>query len=197
MAEGRRGEHGRIRLRGPDDMSPAERAEFEANPTARTNIARLFRVAEKLGPAIGAFNLVMATGITVPPLERELVTLAVLFLQRGEYEIAQHREVAKMMGIPEAKVQAVEEERYGDPMFSERERALLAFARQVVRSVRVDDLVYNAVAAFYDDRQIVELTVVIGNYMMLARITEVAELSVDGVQGASFWKDRLNGPGGD
>ena len=92
------------------------------------------------------------------------------------------------MDISDAKVAAIAQERYGDPIFTDRERALLAFTRQVVRAVRVDDAGYRAVAAFYQPRQIVEATIIIGNYMMLARVSEVAELPVDGSAGAAFWK---------
>jgi hypothetical protein len=56
--------------------------------------------------------------------------------------------------------------------------------------VRVDEATFNAVAAFYTGRQILETTYVIGNYMLLTRLTEVAELEVDSVAGADFWKDK-------
>lgn len=180
----------RIPLRAPEDMGPEELAAYNAKPEARINISRLFAVAETLAPHIRDTNMAMATSITVPSLERELVTLATLHLERGEYELAQHREVAKMMGIPQEKLEAIAGERYSDPVFNERERALLAFTRQVVKAVRVDEAAFNAVAAFYDGRQILETTFVIGNYMLLARMTEVAELEVDSVLGANFWKDK-------
>ncbi|MBG6119985.1 MULTISPECIES: carboxymuconolactone decarboxylase family protein [unclassified Sphingobium] len=181
---------GRIRLRTREDMTPDQQADYDEKPTSRTNLSRLFAVADTMYPHLRALNLAMATTITLPHAEREVVALATLFLERGEYEIAQHREVARMMGFSDEKVRAIEEQRYGDPMFDARERALLAFTRQVVKSVRVDEYVYAALAAFYDDRQIVETTYVIGNYMMLARISEVAELPIDGVVGASFWKSQ-------
>lgn len=182
--------HGRIPLLDPKDMTPEQRKSYENNPTARTNIARLLGQAPTLAPQVAAFNMVMAKEITVPPLEREIVTLAVLHLDRGEYEWAQHLEVAKFMGIPSAKVEAIAADRFGDPIFNDRERALLAFTRQVVKTVRVDDFAFNAVAAFYTPRQIVETILVISNYMMILRVTEVAELPIDGVVGADFWKDK-------
>lgn len=178
----------RIRLRERSDMTPEQQELYDTNPTARTNIARLFQVAPTMAPHLTALNLAMATQITVPQLEREIVCLATIHLDRGEYEIAQHNEVARMMGIPDEKVKAIAEQRYGDPVFSARERALLYFTRQVVRQVRVDGPTFDAVAAFYDHRQIVETVFVISNYMMILRLTEVAELPVDGTVGASFWK---------
>lgn len=180
----------RVRLRQPEDMTPAERAAFEAKPSRRNNISRLFAVAETLTPHLTALNEAMATTITVPALERELVCLATLHLDRGAYEIAQHIEVARMMGIPDEKVAAIADERYGDPVFSDRERALLAFTRQVVKTVRVDDFVFDAVGAFYNSRQILELVYVISNYMMILRLTEVVELELDGTSGAGFWTER-------
>jgi len=180
----------RIPLPEREDMTPEQQHEYDTNPTARTNIARLFKVAPTMAPPLGALNMAMATSITVPPLEREIVALATLHLERGEYEIAQHLVVAEMMGIPKAKVDAIANERYGDPVFTDRERALLAFTRQVVRSVRVDDPTFAAVAAFYDPRQIMETVFVIGNYMMILRLSEVAEIPVDGTDGASFWKNQ-------
>ena len=101
-----------------------------------------------------------------------------------------HLKVAERMGIPKAKVDAIAHDRFDDPLFTERERALLAFTRQVVKDVRVDGPTFNAVAAFYTPRQMVETILVISNYMMILRVSEVAELPNDGNVGADFWKDR-------
>jgi alkylhydroperoxidase family enzyme len=180
----------RIPLIEPEDMTPEQRAAYDAHPHARTNLGRLLGQAKTLGPAFTRFNELMATTITVPPLEREIVTLAVLHLERGEWEWQQHLTVAEILGVPKAKVEAIAAERFGDPVFTDRERALLAFTRQVVKTVRVDDPTFNAVAAFYDPRQMVETILVISNYMMILRVSEVAELPLEGDAGAGFWKDR-------
>lgn len=180
----------RIPLLTPDEMTPEQRAAYDANPHTRINLGLLLAQARTLGPAFTKFNEIMATTLTVPPLEREIMCLATLHLDRGEYEWAQHVKVAEMMGIPKAKVDAIAAERFGDPVFTDRERALLAFTRQVVKMVRVDDPTFNAVAAFYDPRQIVESILVISNYMMILRVSEVAELPIDGTGGADFWKNR-------
>ena len=179
----------RIPLLDPQDMTPEQRAAYDSAPAKRTNLGRLIAQAPTLGPALAHFNEVMATSIAVPPLEREVVTLATLHLQRGEYEWVQHLKVAERMGIPKAKVDAIAHDRFDDPLFTERERALLAFTRQVVNDVRVDGPTFNAVAAFYTPRQMVETILVISNYMMILRVSEVAELPIDGNVGADFWKD--------
>lgn len=181
---------GRLRLPRREDLSPEAQRDWDANPSANTTLSRLLDLAPTMSPHLRALNVAMATTITVPPMEREVVCIATLTLERGAYEIAQHRVVAARMGISEEKFAAIEHERYGDPLFTPREKALLAFTRQVIKTVRVDDATFAAVSAFYDDRQILELTYVITNYMMLARLSEVAEVPIDGTSGADFWKNR-------
>lgn len=178
----------RIPIVAVEDLTPEQRDRYDNSPGGKLNLSRLLAHAVSMQPGIGMAVQGMMSGIEVPPLERQICVLAVLHLDRGEYEWAQHMQVSKAMGIPDEKVQAIANDRFGDPIFNDRERALLAFTRQVVKTVRVDDFVFNAVAAFYSPRQIVELIHVIGLYMLFARVSEVAELEVDAVLGGEFWK---------
>lgn len=178
----------RIALPRPEELTQEQREQYENAPGAKNNLFLLLSHARTMQSGFGAAIRAMMTSIEVPALERQVCVLAVLNLERGAYEWAQHMQVSKAMGITPEKVSAIAEERYGDPIFNDREKALLAFTRQVVKTVRVDDFVFNAVAAFYSPRQIVELIDVIGIYMMLVRVSEVAELEIDVLIGGDFWK---------
>ena len=178
----------RIPLVAVEDLTPEQRDRYDNAPGGKLSMSRLLAHAVSMQPGVGMAVQGMMSGIEIPPLERQICVLAVLHLDRGEYEWAQHLQVSKSMGIPDEKVAAIANDRFGDPMFNERERALLAFTRQVVKTVRVDDFVFNAVAAFYSPRQIVELIHVIGIYMLFVRVSEVAELEIDAVLGGDFWK---------
>lgn len=178
----------RIPLVAVEDLNAEQRDAYDNRPGGKLNLSRLLGHAVTMQPGISTAVQGMMSGIEVPPLERQICVLAVLHLDRGAYEWAQHMQVSKMMGIPDAKVEAIADDRFGDPVFDDREKALLAFTRQVVKTVRVDDFVFNAVAAFYSPRQIVELIHVIGLYMLFVRVSEVAELEIDAVMGGDFWK---------
>jgi hypothetical protein len=178
----------RIPLVAVEDLTPEQRDRYDNAPGGKLSMSRLLAHAVSMQPGVGMAVQGMMSGIQIPPLERQICVLAVLHLDRGEYEWAQHLQVSKSMGIPDEKVAAIANDRFGDPMFNDRERALLAFTRQVVKTVRVDDFVFNAVAAFYSPRQIVELIHVIGIYMLFVRVSEVAELEIDAVLGGDFWK---------
>jgi alkylhydroperoxidase family enzyme len=178
----------RIPLVEIGDLSPEQRDAYENSPGGKLNLSRLLAHAQSIQPGIKLAVEGMMTGIEIPPLERQICVLAVLHLDRGAYEWAQHVEVSAAMGISDAKVAAIADDRFGDLLFGERERALLAFTRQVVKTVRVDDFAFTAVASFYSPRQIVELIHVIGLYMLFARVSEVAELELDAIAGGAFWK---------
>lgn len=171
-----------------EDLTPEEQDRYHNAPGGKNNLGLLLAHARTMRTGLGSAVQAMMTGIEVPPLERQVCVLAVLHLDRGAYEWAQHMEVSKAMGINPAKIAAIADDRFGDPAFDHREKALLAFTRQVVKTVRVDDFVFDAVKAFYSSRQIVELIHVIGLYMLFARVSEVAELELDAVIGGDFWK---------
>lgn len=161
-----------------------------------TSLGRLMAQAKVMGPAFTAVTRVMIDGLDIPPLEREIMCLATLHLERGEYEWHQHMKVAEIMGVPKAKVEAIANDRFGDAVFTDRERALLAFTRQVIKTVRIDDPTLKAVQAFYTPRQIVESTLVIGIYMTLVRVSEAAELPLDPTtSGEKFWKSQAGKSG--
>jgi alkylhydroperoxidase family enzyme len=66
--------------------------------------------------------------------------------------------------------------------FSESERAALAYADSMTRDIVVPDAVFDALKPHFDDRQIVELTVLIGSYNMNARVMQALRLDLEPVE---------------
>lgn len=172
-----------------EDMTPEQRQNYETSPGGKGSLALVLAHSQAMGPGFNLATKGMMTGITIPPLERQICVLATLHLDRGAYEWAQHMEVSRAMGIPPEKVEAIADDRFGDKVFSHREKVLLAFTRQAVKTVRVDDFVFNELAAFYTPRQIVELIQVISLYMMFVRVSEIGEVPIDAIIGGDFWKE--------
>src|SRR5262249_8583880 len=54
--------------------------------------------------------------------------------------------------------------------FGERDRAVLAYADSMTRDVDVPDAIFENLKEFFDERGIVELTILIGTYNMHARV---------------------------
>jgi 4-carboxymuconolactone decarboxylase len=59
------------------------------------------------------------------------------------------------------------------------QRSVLRFTEEVVRDARASDATFAAVAETLSPREIVELLMVIGQYMMLARVMATVDLELD------------------
>src|SRR3546814_14889736 len=85
----------RIPLVEVDELTPAQRDAYDNKPGGKLNLSRLLAHAVSIQPGIGLAVQGMMTGIDVPPLERQICVLAVLHLDRGAYEWAQHMEIGR------------------------------------------------------------------------------------------------------
>ncbi len=118
----------------------------------------------------------LLTQTTLDPLLRELVILQVGRLA-ARYEWEQHVPIALACGATEEQVAALDRGEYA--AFPPLHRAALAFTEALVRDGEVDDATYAALAAELDDGQIVELAVVAGHYLGLARLMTALRIDPD------------------
>jgi 4-carboxymuconolactone decarboxylase len=101
---------------------------------------------------------------------REIVIIRVGYLNRTDYVVKQHVPVLSIPeGLSKQESDALTDWR-GSAFFSPRERAALAYADAVTRDIAVSDSVFDALRPHFDERQIVELTVLIGIYNMHTRV---------------------------
>lgn len=112
------------------------------------------------------------------PILRELVILRVGYLSDAKYEIHQHLVVARHVGVSAVKIEAAQ--RGPDAAaFSGLERAVLRFTDEVVKEVKASDAAYEAVAKHLSHREIAELLLTIGFYMMVSRFLENLEVEIE------------------
>src|SRR4051812_9843782 len=113
----------------------------------------------------------LLSDLDLDPLLRELAILRVARLTpHAEYEWVQHVGIAKAVGATDAQIQALERDDIGAETFFPAAKVVLAFTSEVVRDARASDATLESVGRFLSPREIVELLMVIGNYMMVARV---------------------------
>jgi 4-carboxymuconolactone decarboxylase len=114
---------------------------------------------------------------------REIVIIRMGHLARCDYVLRQHvPSLALADGLTRAECDALANWQ-GSKFFDARERAALAYADTMTRDIAVPDDVFAAVKRNFNDRQIVELTVLIGTYNMNARVLRALELDLEPVAG--------------
>ncbi len=115
---------------------------------------------------------------------RELAILRVARLTPGaEYEWAQHVPILLAVGGTDAQVAALEADDVEADALGENGRLVVRFTTQVVLDATPDDATFAAMSARFSTAEIVQLLLVIGNYMMVARVMATAQLEVDAVLG--------------
>ncbi|GAA5152109.1 carboxymuconolactone decarboxylase family protein [Pseudonocardia eucalypti] len=121
------------------------------------------------------FGGALLNDLALDPKLRELAILRVGLLA-ARYEWEQHVPIALAVGVTEGQIAALEAGRLDE--LDELTRAVLDFVDGVVAG-EVDDARYAAVAAHLPDRELVELTLVAGHYLMLARMMVTLRIDSD------------------
>src|SRR5262245_5570295 len=107
---------------------------------------------------------------------REIVIIRVAKLNGATYVVKQHvPELALAEGLTRQECDALVDWR-SRPFFSERERAALAYADAMTQTIAVPDAVFEALKPHFSQRQIVELTVLVGTYNMQTRVLRALEI---------------------
>jgi len=108
---------------------------------------------------------------------REIVIIRIGYLARCEYVLRQHvPALALADGLTREECDALADWQ-GSKFFTARERAALTYADTMTREIAVRDDVFSGVSRHFDDRALVELTVLIASYNMNARVLQA--LAVD------------------
>ncbi len=101
---------------------------------------------------------------------REIVIVRVAHLNRTTYVFKQHvPQLSAPEGLSDAECDALADWRQAKS-FSAREQAALAYTDAMTRDIAVPDEVFDALRPHFSERQIVELTVLIGLYNMHTRV---------------------------
>ena len=169
----------RVRLNQPADLPQSHRWLLE-RLEKRGGLLNIFRAMSHSPEALLRFmrfgNYFLEDGKVDPKL-RELAILRAGFLCRAPYEVSQHIAFGRRTGLTAPHTPPTA---HPPPALSHtREGPGLTCAPPPTADARVTDAAFDALRAFMDDEQIVELTMVTGFYNMVSRILNTLEVDVD------------------
>ncbi len=165
-----------------DDAQPAVRTALERLPP----LAVFATVANAQGSFVNwlRFGGDCLNGELFDPVLRELAILRVARMTPGAgYEWAQHVPILLAVGGTDEQVAALERDELDSPALGEDGRLVVRFTSQVVSECTPDEETYAAMSARFSNDELVQLLLVIGQYMMVGRIMATAQLEVDAVLG--------------
>lgn len=115
----------------------------------------------------GAFSGTLLYRGELSGREREILVLRTGWLCRSEYEWGQHVPIGKTAGLTDEEVAAIG----GGPVAASLtliECALMAAADELHERSRISDATWGVLAGHYDDKQLIEICMVVGQYHLVA-----------------------------
>jgi 4-carboxymuconolactone decarboxylase len=136
------------------------------------------------------YGAALLTQLELDPLLRELAILQVAHLVDSPYEWVQHVVITREVGGADAQIDAIERDADSDPSFSEDQQRVLAFAREVILEGAAGEAAVGDLASRIGTRGVVELLLVIGHYMAIARLIATTGLQPETPVGLSLTERR-------
>jgi alkylhydroperoxidase family enzyme len=111
------------------------------------------------------------------PRLRELIVLRVARRTRSQYEWVQHAKLSQRYDVTPEEVEAIA--RDDEAVFSDLEVDVLRATDQLLEGYRVDDEIWERLAAAFDEKTRLELLFVVGTYTALAMVFNGVGVELD------------------
>lgn len=147
-------------------------------PTNSLNVNKMMAHAENSVRHFMRLGSSLLSQVKLDARLRELSILRIATLCNSHYEWYQHEKMAREVGVSEEKIAGVK----GGPgsgCFDDLERLVLKYTDEVTLQVKSTDETFHALAERLDHRELVELTLTIGFYNMVARFLENTEVQIE------------------
>ena len=157
----------------PSEMSPAVRRSYDAFPK-KLNIVRMMAHLGECYTPLFQLGGAILTKQKLSPRLRELAILRVAKATGAGYEWTQHAPIAIACGATDEQVEALERGDVVADCFGAGERNVLAFCDELIDHTRPDDETLAAVSSFLSHQEVLELTLTVGFYQLMAQLMETS-----------------------
>jgi alkylhydroperoxidase family enzyme len=156
---------------------------------AKANVFAMMAHADSCVKPVMKLGGTLLGKLKLDPKLRELCLLHAVKLEGGDYEWLQHVPIARDLGCTDEQIAALDDGDDAAPCFDAREQAALQFTREVVLDVKASDETLAEIRKHLSEREIVELILMAGFYIMLARLTETLGVENDPPLGSALVRD--------
>jgi alkylhydroperoxidase family enzyme len=168
-----------------EKASPEVREMLGRLPTP-ANIFNMMAHAETLLKPTMKLGGAMLGKMQLDAKLRELCLLHAVMLARGEYEWMQHVPIAFALGATQPQIEALAKGDDRAACFDAGEQAALVLTRELVVDGKGSPAALEALRRHLSDREVVELIMMTGFYVMLARLTETLKVENDPPMGEAL-----------
>lgn len=165
------------------DLAPEDRDIYDDLLAQRGEVINLFRALAHtpgLLRRLLGYSTALRQTLRLDPWLRELAILTVGRVTGVEYEFTHHWHIARSLGVPREKLEALEGSHVEDsPLWTGEERAVVRYSAEVTRGVATREETFRALRRFLDVPRLVELVQVVAYYNMIVRILGPLEIDLE------------------
>jgi len=142
------------------------------------NIFRMLAGGEGLLPAFSRFGGYLLNKTQLDPVLREIAILRVGVRCGASYEVHQHEAISRQVGMSEALIAAVHDGPDATGL-DDPQREVLRYTDDLVANVRASDETMQPLIARLSTRELQELTITIGYYLLVSRYLETFGVDIE------------------
>ena len=168
------------RVRYADTNDPAVKPVWDKLGFVQDNLFRMLAHAPSTFGPLGDLVHAMLGGLSLDIRHRELAIMHVDHVRNAFYGWAWHFAIARdEAAITEEQLAALQKGDICSPLFSDEDRTILAFIDEQIRNGVVSDETFRTARAYVDDRQLIELIIVNGAYVLIGNVMETTKLQLE------------------
>ena len=143
------------------------------------NLHRTQGLAPKLAKARRDLAYAIRFETKLPAALREMAIIRTSQILDSEYERNQHIPLAKVCGVTDAQLGALEAWESSN-LFDDKARSMLRYVEaMILAGGEIDDEIFAALSKQFSPQEIVEITIIVGNYFATGLLTKALKVKVD------------------
>jgi 4-carboxymuconolactone decarboxylase len=163
-----------------DQLDPEDQKYYDEIAGSRGSIRGPYGVllhSPELAARVAATGAYVRFNFDMPESLKEVVILATAREAKSQYEFSAHARLAREAGVSEDTIRVLAEGRAPDGLSGDEE-VLVRFATELLRERKISDASFNRVKDKWGDRGAVEVTGLIGHYLLVAQILAAFEVEL-------------------
>jgi alkylhydroperoxidase family enzyme len=160
----------------------AESGNEETNATlekmAPLNIFRMMAHSGKMLDRFTSLGTHILGRTELDDVLREIAIIRVGVLSKASYEVYQHERIGRQIGMSDDLIAAIHEGPNA-AAFDEMQALVMQYTDDVVKNVRASDATFNPLSDRLSHKEMQELTLTIGYYMMVSRFLETFDVDIE------------------
>jgi 4-carboxymuconolactone decarboxylase len=163
-----------------NQLQPEEQQFYDAIADSRGSVRGPYGVllhSPDLAARVAHTGTYVRYNLDLPEALRETIILATAREIKNQYEFAAHARLARQAGLAEDTIQAIAQGTAPQGLSGD-EAMLVRYVQELLRNHKISDATFNAVRDRFGMRKTLEITALVGHYLLVGQILAAFEVDL-------------------